>query len=101
MSEAGPSEDATAWLRRSAAAGNNRAWELSVQSRSAAEDQEMLNAAHASAWHWGMMGTELNRMRATMLLKPGLERNTAALRDLLDAAYLDIGARLLGEPSSQ
>jgi hypothetical protein len=31
---------------------------LSVQSRSTAEDQEMLNAAHASAWHWGQVGTE-------------------------------------------
>jgi hypothetical protein len=39
-----------------------------VQTRSAAEDQEMLNAAHASAWHWAGVGTELNRMRATMLL---------------------------------
>ena len=28
----------------------------------------MLNAAHASAWHWARVGTELNRMRATMLL---------------------------------
>jgi hypothetical protein len=39
-----------------------------VQSRSTVEDQEMLNAAHASAWHWGKVGAELNRMRATMLL---------------------------------
>jgi hypothetical protein len=28
----------------------------------------MLNAAHASAWHWTKVGTELNRMRAVMLL---------------------------------
>ncbi len=28
----------------------------------------MLNLAHASAWHWALVGTELNRMRATMLL---------------------------------
>src|ERR1700722_20174996 len=34
-------------------------------------------------------------------LKPGPEFNTAALRDLIDAAYLDIGARLSGEPSSR
>jgi hypothetical protein len=32
------------------------------------EDEEMLNAAHASALHWAQAGTELNRMRATMLL---------------------------------
>ena len=47
---------------------NNRAWALSVKSRSPVEDREMLDAAHASAWHWGLVGTELNRMRAVMLL---------------------------------
>lgn len=68
MSDATPSEEATAWHRRFAAAANNRAWDLSVQTRNAAEDQEMLSVAHASAWHWTKVGTELNRMRATMLL---------------------------------
>lgn len=27
----------------------------------------MLDAAHASAWHWSKVGTELNRMRAMLL----------------------------------
>jgi hypothetical protein len=47
MSDAKAPEDAAAWHRRFAAAGNNRAWDLSVQSRSGEKDQEMLNAAHA------------------------------------------------------
>ncbi len=47
---------------------NNRAWELSVFERTPEQDQEMLDAAHASAWHWSAIGTELNRMRSTMLL---------------------------------
>jgi hypothetical protein len=68
MSDPKISDEATAWHRRFAAAGNNRAWELSVQARSFAEDQAMPNAAHASAWHWTKVGTELNRMRAVMLL---------------------------------
>jgi len=68
VSDAKSSEEATAWHRRFAAASNNRAWDLSVQGRNVAEDQEMLNAAHASAWHWTKVGTELNCMRATMLL---------------------------------
>ena len=68
MNDAKASEEPTIWHRRFAAAGNNRAWDLSVQTRSSAEDQEMLNAAHASAWHWTKVGTELNRMRAVLLL---------------------------------
>jgi hypothetical protein len=68
MSDATASEDKSAWHRRFAATANNRAWDLSTQPRNVAEDQEMLDAAHASVWHWTKVGTELNRMRATMLL---------------------------------
>ena len=68
MSEPAETTDAPAWHKRFAMACNNRAWELSVRERSKAEDSEMLDMAHASAWHWAQIGTELNRMRATMLL---------------------------------
>jgi hypothetical protein len=68
MSDLTDSEEATASHRRFAAAANNRAWDLTLQLRDAAEDRQMLNAAHASAWHWSKVGTELNRTRATMLL---------------------------------
>ncbi len=60
--------DDLVWHRKFAAATNNRAWQLSVSERSAREDQEMLDAAHASAWHWSLVDAELNRARATMLL---------------------------------
>lgn len=56
------------WHRTVAMQCNNRAWALSVQSRTPAEDLEMLTAAHTSAYHWGQIGTELQRMRATMLV---------------------------------
>lgn len=68
MADTTASEEAKAWHKRFAAAANNRAWELSVQTRTVAEDQEMLDAAHTSAWHWMKVGTEVNHMRATMLL---------------------------------
>jgi hypothetical protein len=66
-----------------------------VQPRSAAEDQEMLNAAHASAWHWAKVGTELNRMRATMLLAEvhallGLGRSALAYADEMRTYFLGI-----------
>ena len=65
-----PTEDTQSqeWHRRFAMSCNNRAWELAVKSRTVAQDREMLSVAHASAWHWSHAGTELNRMRATMLL---------------------------------
>ena len=48
----------------------------------------------------GLLEGSGKRMRHVKL-KSGPELNTAALRDLIDAAYLDIGVRLSGEPSSQ
>ncbi|MEO6463887.1 MAG: hypothetical protein ABIP29_12510 [Candidatus Eisenbacteria bacterium] len=61
--------DANEWHRYFAMLGNNRAWELTVQeARTPVEDRELLDLAHASAWHWAQVGNELNRMRALMLL---------------------------------
>lgn len=68
MSQPADLTEAQEWRRRFAVQSNNQAWELSVQPRNAAQDREMLNLAHASAWHWSQVGNELNRMRATMLL---------------------------------
>jgi hypothetical protein len=47
----------------------------------------------------GLLEGSGKRMRHVKL-KPGLERDTAALRGLIHAAYLDIKARLGGELSS-
>jgi hypothetical protein len=48
---------------------NNLAWTLSdLTQRTPAQNEEMLNAAHASALHWAKVGTELNQVRAKMLL---------------------------------
>ena len=60
--------DPQGWHRYFAMEANNRAWALAAATRDAALDAEMLDAAHASAWHWAAVGTELHRMRATMLL---------------------------------
>jgi hypothetical protein len=93
MGDATASDDVSVWHRRFAAAANNRAWDLSVQTRNAAEDEEMLNAAHASAWHWAQVGTELNRMRATMLLAEvhallGLGQSALAYADKMRTYFL-------------
>jgi hypothetical protein len=56
------------WHMKFAMAANNRAWELAEKNRSPEENQEMLHAAHAAAWHWRVVGTELHHMRAAMLL---------------------------------
>jgi hypothetical protein len=95
MGDTTASEGATVWHQRFAAAANNRAWELSEQTRNVAEDQEMLNAAHASAWHWTKVGTELNRMRATMLLAEvhallGLGLSAMAYAEEMRAYFLGV-----------
>ena len=57
------------WHRRFAIDANNRAWQLAEQrQRSAAQDVEMQQVAHASAWHWTKVGTAHNAALADMLL---------------------------------
>jgi hypothetical protein len=65
-----PPEDAKLenWHRYFGSTANNRAWTLAELPASQVDRDELLNAAHAAAWHWGQIGTELHRMRATMLL---------------------------------
>lgn len=62
-------EDLTRWHRWFAIDCNNRAWQLADKpSRTDAEKNELLDAAHAAALHWHAIGTPLNDARATMLL---------------------------------
>ena len=60
--------DITSWHRYFAIECNNKAWDLAGGTRTPDEDDEMLHAAHAAAFHWDQVGEELNRMRAKMLL---------------------------------
>jgi hypothetical protein len=97
VNDAKAAEEATAWHRRFAAAANNRAWDLSERIRNPAEDQEMLTAAHTSAWHWTQVGSELNRMRATMLLAEvhallGLGQSALAYAEEMREYFLRVGA---------
>ena len=61
--------DINAWHKWFGIECNNLAWTLSEKPlRSAAEDTELLALAHSSAFHWGKVGTELNKTRGHMLL---------------------------------
>jgi hypothetical protein len=60
--------NAESWHRFFGAAANNAAWALAELPASEVDRLDLLNAAHAAAWHWQQIGTELNRMRALMLL---------------------------------
>ena len=68
MSKAPEDNSPESWHRFFASTANNRAWQLAELSREQVDKRELLNAAHASAWHWQAIGNELNRMRALMLL---------------------------------
>ena len=56
------------WHRFFAASANNTAWTLAELAAGEVNQRELLDAAHAAAWHWRHVGTELNQMRALMLL---------------------------------
>jgi hypothetical protein len=48
---------------------NNRAWDLvELPGRSPGETSEMIDAAHATRIHWGVVGTPVNQLRAECLL---------------------------------
>jgi hypothetical protein len=86
--------DSREWQRQTAMKCNNRAWDLAVKPRTPAEDIEMLDVAHTSAWHWGQIGGELERMRATMLLAEvhallGHGRTAMALATQMRGYFLD------------
>ena len=62
-------EDELAWRRRLGSAANNCGWSLAEKlNRSAEEDQEMLNAAHASMHLWSTIGTARNIALGQLLL---------------------------------
>ena len=61
--------DPASWHRFFAIEANNLAWDLASKTQRAPEESaRMLDAAHAAAWHWTKVGTELNAMRAKTLL---------------------------------
>jgi hypothetical protein len=69
MTEAPEEEQRRSWRRRFAAEANNRGWALAEQgTRTAREDAEMLDAAHASAFLWSAIGTSRNEALADLLL---------------------------------
>lgn len=65
-----PPEDTRpdSWQRFFASTANNVAWQLAELPATDVDVRQLLNAAHAAAWHWESAGNELNHMRALMLL---------------------------------
>ena len=49
------------WHRKMAVGLFNEVWRLLEKGRSPAEDERMIHAAHASRFHWGEVGTAVNR----------------------------------------
>jgi hypothetical protein len=69
MSQQPTPEETALWQRRLASQANNRAWTLSEQAqRSADEDEEMLQAAHAAMHLWKIVGNPGNRAHAAQLV---------------------------------
>lgn len=83
------------WHRFFGASANNRGWELAESPADQINTLELLNAAHAAAWHWQQIGTELHRMRALMLLaeahaKAGLGTTALAFAEAMRAYFLGL-----------
>ena len=90
-----PPEDLSpeSWHRFFGSTANNRAWTLAELPADQVDRDELLNAAHAAAWHWQQIGTELHRMRACMLLaqahaQAGLGRSALAYAERMRRFFL-------------
>ncbi len=69
MSNPPTPEEIVTWKKRLASQANNRAWALAEQAqRTADEDEEMLQAAHAASFFWNQVGTPRNHAHAWQLL---------------------------------
>ncbi|HCR54266.1 MAG TPA: hypothetical protein DIW27_07620 [Cytophagales bacterium] len=69
MSDGHTQEDTALWQRRLASQANNRAWALAeLPERTADQDEEMLQAAHAAMYFWKIVGNPSNRAHAALLL---------------------------------
>lgn len=69
MAEVPSLEEAQTWQKRLASQANNRAWTLAEQTtRTAADDAEMIDAAHAARHLWRQLGVESSCAHADMLL---------------------------------
>jgi hypothetical protein len=83
------------WHRFFGASANNTAWTLAELPAAEVSHRDLLNAAHAAAWHWQHVGSELNRMRALMLLaqahaQAGLGTTALAYADEMRAYFLGV-----------
>lgn len=103
MGDKPTAEETRLWQTRLAAQANNRAWALSEAiSRSAAEDEDMLQAAHAAMYFWRCVGDDRQQAHAAQLLA-----HVYAHLDLAQPArhYLDKSAlvfqQLPGDPWEQ
>jgi len=81
------------WHRFFGASANNAAWALAELPAREVDCRQLLDAAHAAAWHWQHIGNELNRMRALMLLaqahaKVGLGTTALAFAEAMRAYFL-------------
>ena len=81
------------WHRFFGSTANNAAWALAELPANQVDHRELLNAAHAAAWHWHAIGTELQRMRALMLLaqahaQAGLGVTALAYADEMSSYFL-------------
>ena len=75
MAERPSQEEIDRWHRWFAMDCNNRSWDLAdVPQRSEAQAREMKNAAFAAAYHWSLVGSEINNARADVTIAHVLSR---------------------------
>lgn len=76
---------------------NNQAWDLvEADERTADQQEKMLHLAHASRYHWQHAGTEINWLRAEVLLSTAY---SFANRSENAIIYAESARKLIGQTS--
>ena len=68
MSEKSHPTSSQDWQLHFAKLTNNRAWDLAENPTDISAINDLLNLAHASAWHWSQVGSKREQMRSNLLV---------------------------------
>ena len=89
MSEKPTDEELARFHRYFAVESNNHAWQSTLAPAEEREPLDILRHAYVSAYHWSVVGTEVNEFRANILLAHAWASRMLALNSFTSVPTTD------------